>query len=45
MVVSTNAVVDPDTMVVGFLNAGSTDATVFAAGWFGELAGMAGRGR
>ncbi len=44
VVVPSDAVVDPDAVVVGLLDASAADAAVFAAGGFGEGAGAAGWG-
>ena len=42
MVVAADAVVDPDAVVVGFLDAGAAEGAVFASCGFGEVAGAAG---
>lgn len=44
VVVPADAVVDPDAVVVGLLDAGAADTAVLAAGGFGEAAGAAGLG-
>jgi uncharacterized membrane protein len=44
VIVAADAVVDPDAVVVGLLDAGVADAAVFAAGGFGQVAGAAGLG-
>ena len=44
VVVAADAVVDPDAVVVGLLDAGAADAAVFAACGFGAVAASAGLG-
>ena len=39
MIVATDAIVDPDTMMVLALDAGVAEGAVFAACWFGVVAG------